>query len=154
MFDLYSEALLNFGRTVSHLPKDMALMKVYDYYDNEESYTNIEIVIHLFNGLDYDFNDEDEDITSTVIKFSTTTYAKEYFKLFNLCNNRQKTKLNKLSKPLFTIELVDNTYYTENKLLINPKLHNKDVIKVLIQLREETAKAHQEYLEKLSKKKK
>ena len=148
MFDVYSEALLNLCRTVSHLPKDMALMKVYDYYDNEESYTNTEMVIHLFNGLDCDFNEDDENITSTVIKFSTTTYAKEYFKLFNLCNDKQKAKLNKLSNPLFTIKLVDNIYYTENKLLINPKLYNKDVIKVLKQLREETAKAHQKYISK------
>ncbi len=149
MFDLYSEALLNLCRTVSHLPKDMALMRVYDYYDNEESYTNIEIVIHLFNGLDYDFNEEDENITDTVIKFSTTTYAKEYFRLFNLCNDKQKAKLNKLSKPLFTIKLVDNTYFKENKLIINPKLHNKDVIKVLKQLRKEIAKAHEDYISKL-----
>ena len=98
MFDIYSEALHCLFEFVRKLPKDMALVRVYDYYDGEKSYDDRTLAEYLFDGtLDYDFNEPNESMQYTVIQFVSTTYAREYEKLYKLCDIKQKAKLKKLS---------------------------------------------------------
>lgn len=150
MFNVKSETYHVLGRMLNRLPKDIALSRVYDYYDRECLLKISEYVNNILDTGIIQWCEENEALTETRIEFASYTFYREYFKLYLMLSDRDKKHFNKLTEDIFTINSFEHPYakFTEYGL----KVANNITIESIKILACTVAKEFETYREKQNKK--
>lgn len=150
MFDLKNETYLNVVRMLNRLPKDIALSRVYDFYDGEPLAQVEDYLRQILDTGCIEWCEDNEVLTETKVEFASFTFYKEYFKLYLMLSDKDKKHFNKLTKDIFIIDSFEHPYakFTEYSL----KVSHNITIKAIKILANKIATEHDTYKEKQNKK--